>query len=107
MDDKELSAILGDLACSLRHAQAVSLANTRLLVEIVRDLANGEKNRHDYLIGMFDRIGARVGRPPNEDQSRLIDGLFREELSKFFAEVAKSREAPENGDLATEARSRR
>ncbi|WP_158814181.1 type II toxin-antitoxin system HicB family antitoxin [Methylocapsa sp. S129] len=92
IDDKDLSARLEKLADCIRHTQAVSLANNYLLAEIVRDLADGARNRHDYLAGMFERISARADQLPIERQSNpiIVSGLFREELSKFFAQVATS-----------------
>jgi hypothetical protein len=67
----------------------MSLANNYLLAEIVHDLADAKKNRHGYLIGMFERISARADQLPIDKQSPLTNDLLREELSKFFAEVAK------------------
>jgi hypothetical protein len=88
MDDKELSAIEEKFAESLRLAQAMSLANNYVLTEIVRDLADAAKNRHGYLVGMFERISARADQLPIEKQSHQISDLFREELSKIFTQVA-------------------
>jgi hypothetical protein len=88
MDDKELSAIDAEFAESLRRVRAVSLANNFVLTEIVRDLADAAKNRHGYLVGMFERISARADQLPFEKQSHRINDLFREELSKLFTQVA-------------------
>lgn len=98
MDDKELSAILKEIGDSVRHAQAVNLANSYLLTEIVRDLADAARNRHDYLVDMFERINAHVNQLSLENQSHQVNGLVRVELSKFFAQVAKSPKAPEDSD---------
>lgn len=100
LNDKELAAILERLAESARHTQAMSLANNYLLAEIVGELADGARNRHDYLAGMFERISARADRLPLERQSNpiIVGGLFREELSKFFAQIARSPSAPRDGD---------
>ena len=100
MDDGELSATLEKLADSARRAQAVSLANNYLLTEIIRDLADLARNRHDYLAAMFERISARADQLPIERQSNaiILSGLFREELSKFFAQVARAPAAPKDGD---------
>jgi flagellar biosynthesis/type III secretory pathway chaperone len=56
MEDKELTAILKEIGESMRRAQALNLANSYLLAEIVRQLADAATNRHDYLVGMFERI---------------------------------------------------
>jgi hypothetical protein len=55
-----------------------------------RPLADRARNRHDYLAGMFGRIGARLDKLPNEKNSPGVSDLIREELSKFFASAAKS-----------------
>jgi hypothetical protein len=88
MGDEECRA-QDKIADSVRCVQAVSLANNYLLTEIVRDLANAANNRHDYLVSMFERISALADQLPTENQSHLLNDLFREELSKFFAEVAR------------------
>ena len=92
--NEELSAALEKLAESSRRAQAVSLANSYVLREVVRDLADAARNRHGYLADMFERIGARADRLPLDPQSNpaLIGNLFRQELAKFFAEAATARD---------------
>lgn len=90
MNDEDLAATLESLADSLRHAQAVGHVNGFLLGEIVHDLADRARNRHDYLASMFERISARLDKLPIEKNSPLVSDLVREELSKFFASVAKS-----------------
>jgi hypothetical protein len=89
MDDKELSLALETIAASLRDARAAALANSYVLAEIVRDLADSARNRHDYLADMFARISARAERSPIEGPPNGLRALFREELSIFFARVAR------------------
>ena len=89
MDDNELSSAFEKIADSVREARAVALANNYVLAEIVRDLADDARNRHDYLAGMFARISARAERSPIEGPPNGLSALFREELSKFFAHVAR------------------
>lgn len=100
MDDKDHSATLEMLAASVRQAQAISLANACVLKEVVRDLADSARNRHAYLADMFERISARADRLPIERQANpaIVGDLFREELSKFFAEIARTPSALEDGD---------
>lgn len=62
MDDKELSLALEKIADFVKDARAVALVNSYALAEIVRDLADSARNRHDYLAGMFARISARAER---------------------------------------------
>jgi hypothetical protein len=88
MGNEELSAILGKIEVSVRHAQAVGLAHNYLLTEMVCDLADAARNRHAYLADMFERISARADELPIERQSCPVGDLFRQELSKFFAQVA-------------------
>jgi hypothetical protein len=90
MNDEELATTLETLADSMRYAQAVGRVNGFLLGEIVHDLADRARNRHDYLAGMFGRISARLDKLPNEKNLPRVSDLAREELSKFFASVAKS-----------------
>jgi hypothetical protein len=90
MQDKELAAILKEIGESIGRAQALNLANSYLLAEVVRQLADVAVNRHDYLVGMFERVSARAEKPPFDKHSHQINGLLRVELSKFFAQVAKS-----------------
>ena len=90
MNDEELAATLETLADSLRHAEAVVRTNSFLLGEIVDDLANRARNRHDYLASMFERISTRVDKLPIEKNAPAVSDLIREELSKFFASVAKT-----------------
>jgi hypothetical protein len=97
MEDNELSAIFKEIGESLRRAQALNLANNYLLAEIVRQLADSAANRHDYLVGMFERVSARAEQSPFERQSDQTNGLLRVELSKFFAQVARSPKAPDDG----------
>jgi hypothetical protein len=97
MEDNELSAILKEIGESLRRAQALNLANNYLLAEIVRQLADSATNRHDYLVGMFERVGARAEQSPFEWRSDQINDLLRVELSKFFAQVARSPQAAADG----------
>ena len=89
MGDEELSAVEQIIVDAVRRTHALNLVNNYLLAEIVRDLADAANNRHDYLLGMFERISARADQLPIERQSRLTNDLFREELSKFFARVAR------------------
>ena len=98
MDDQELSAILKEIGESVRRAQALSLANSYLLAEIVRQSADAAGNRHDYLVGMFERVSARAEQSPFERRPHQANGLLRVELSKFFAQVANSPKAPADGD---------
>ena len=77
------------IADSARDARAVALANNYILAEIVRDLADGARNRHDYLAGMFAGISAQAERSPIEGPPHGLSAAFREELSKFFARVAR------------------
>jgi hypothetical protein len=88
MDDKELSLALEKIADFVKDARAVALVNSYALAEIVRDLADSARNRHDYLAGMFARISARREivdrRAPNG-----LSAVSREELSIFFARVAR------------------
>ena len=100
MDDEERAAAMDRLAEGVRQAQAVSLANSSVLREIVRDLAAVAENRHGFLADMFERISARADRLPIDGQSNaaLVSGLFRQEVAKFFAEVASNALAPEDGD---------
>jgi hypothetical protein len=98
MEDKELSSILKEIGESMRRAQALNLANSYLLAEIVRQLADAAANRHDHLAGMFERIGARAEQSPSERQSHQTNGLLRVELSKFFAQGANTPKATEDGD---------
>jgi len=90
MDDKEVYATLERLAKSVRQTQAVSLANACVLKEVVCELADSARNRHAYLADLFERISARADRLPVETQANpmIVDDQFREELSKFFAEIA-------------------
>jgi hypothetical protein len=90
MNDEELATRLETLADSATYAQALGCVNGFLLGEIVHDLADRARNRHDYLAGMFRRISARLDKLPNEPNSPPVSDLAREELSKFFASVAKS-----------------
>ncbi len=90
MNDEELATTLKTLGNSVRYAQALGCVNGFLLGEIVHDLADRARNRHDYLVGMFGRISARLDKLPNEKNSPRVSDLAREELSKFFASVAKS-----------------
>jgi hypothetical protein len=89
MDDKELSLALEKIADSMREARALALANNYVLSEIVRDLADDARNRHDYLADMFARISAHAERSPIEGPPYGLSASFREELSKFFARVAR------------------
>jgi hypothetical protein len=89
MGDEELSAVEQKIVDSVRHMHALNLVNNYLLAEIVRDLADAANNRHDYLVGVFERISARADQLPVEKQSHRISDLFREELSEFFAQVAE------------------
>jgi hypothetical protein len=102
MDDDERDAAMETLAEGLRQAQAQNLANSYVLREIVRDLAAAAGNRHGFLADMFARISARADRLPIEGQSNaaIVSGLFRQEVAKFFAEVASNALAPEDGDPA-------
>ncbi len=90
MSEKELAATLETLAYSARHAEAVGRMNGLLLGEIVHDLADGARDRHDYLAGMFGKISERLDRLPIEKNSLRVSDLVREELSRFFASVARS-----------------
>jgi hypothetical protein len=94
MDDEEFSARLEKIADSLAQTQAVNLANHYLLAEITRALADAARNRHDYLAGMFERVRARADQLPIDARSHERNALFREALSKFFAEIADSPKAP-------------
>ena len=96
MDDKELSLALEKIADSLRDARAAALANSYVLAEIVRDRADSARNRHDYLADMFARISARADRASIEGPPHGLSALFREELSKFFARVARGSMSPED-----------
>jgi hypothetical protein len=98
MDNEELTGLLKEIADSMRRAQALSLANSFVLAEIVRQLADAATNRHDYLVGMFERLSARAERARFDEHARPANGLLRVELSKFFAEVAGSPKAPKPGD---------
>jgi hypothetical protein len=88
MGEGELPAVEQKIVDSVRHTDALNLINNYLLAEI-RDLADAARNRHDYLVGMFERISARADQLPIERQSLLTSDLFREELSKFFAQIAR------------------
>ena len=88
MNDDEPSAVLRRIEDSVRHTQAVTLAHNYQLVEIIGDLADAARNRHDYLADMFKRISAYADQLPTEGQPYPVSDLFREELSKLFAEVA-------------------
>jgi hypothetical protein len=96
MDDEELSARLEKIIATLAEMQAVNLANHYLLAEIMRDLADTARNRHDYLAGMFERISARADPLPIDGRAQELNASFRETLSKFFAEIARSPNAPPN-----------
>jgi hypothetical protein len=96
MDDKELSLALEKIVDSVRDARAAALANNYVLAEIVRELADSARNRHDYLADMFARIGAHAERLPIEGPPHDLSALFREELSKFFARVAGGSMSPED-----------
>lgn len=102
MDEDERAAEMESLAAGLRQAQAQNLANSFVLREIVRELAAGAGNRHGFLADMFERISARADRLPIEGQAdaAIVSGLFRQEVAKFFAEVASNARAPEDGDPA-------
>jgi hypothetical protein len=89
MGEGELSAVEQKIVDSVRRTHALNLVNNYLLAEMVRDLADVAKNRHDYLVGMFERISARADRLPIDRQSHLTNDLFREEVSKFFAQIAR------------------
>jgi hypothetical protein len=58
MNDEELATTLETLVDSARYARALGRVNGFLLGEIVHDLADRARNRHDYLAGMFGRISA-------------------------------------------------
>ena len=90
MGDKELAATLETLAYSVTQTEAVGRMNGLLLGEIVHDLADGARDRHDYLAAMFGRISERLDKLPIEKNSPRVSDLVREELSKFFASVARS-----------------
>jgi hypothetical protein len=89
MGDEELSAGEQKIVNSVRRMHALNLVNSDPLAEIVRDLADAANDRHDYLVRMFERISARADQLPIERQSLLTSDLFREELSKFFAQIAR------------------
>jgi hypothetical protein len=89
MDDEELSLALEKIADSMREARALALANNYVLSEIVRDLADDARNRHDYLADMFARISAQAERSPIEGPPYGLSASFREELSKFFSRIAR------------------
>jgi len=67
MGDEELSTVEQKVADSVRQAHALNLVNNYLLAEIVRDLADAANNRHDYLVGMFERISARADHLPSRN----------------------------------------
>jgi hypothetical protein len=96
MDDKELSLALEKIADSVREARALALANNYVLSEIVRDLADDARNRHDYLAGMFARISAQAERSPIEGPPYGLSASFREELSEFFARIARGSTSSED-----------
>jgi hypothetical protein len=91
MDDQELAAILNALTDSVRRAEATTEANSLLLAEIVRDLADAARDRHEYLAGMSQRVTLRLDRSPIDKKPAWLCDLPREELSKLFAEVATRR----------------
>jgi hypothetical protein len=76
MGEGELSAVEQMIVDSVRRTHALSLVNNYLLAEIVRDLADAVKNRHDYLVGTFERIGARAecrrAEPPTSNGSHIL-----------------------------------
>jgi len=87
----ERGTSIEQLADAVRRTQAATLANSFVLREILRDLAGSGRNRHAYLADMFERIGARADRLPiaTDADSAIVGDMFREELAKFFAEVAR------------------
>jgi len=91
MEEEPPAGTVEQLADSVRRTEAIALANRYVLREILRDLADSARNRHAFLADMFDRIGAQADRLPIESRSdpAIVGGLFREELAKFFAEVAR------------------
>jgi hypothetical protein len=99
MGDGELSAVEQKIVDSLRHTHALNLVNNFLLAEIVRDQTGAASNRHDYLVGMFERFSARADQLPIDTQSHLANDLFREELSKFFAQIAWRPEPRQSTDM--------
>ncbi len=98
MDHEELTGLLKEIAESMRRAQALSLANSYLLAEIARQLADAAPNRHDYLVGMFERVSARAEKSPFDEHAQPANGLLRVELSKFFAQIARGPKALRSDD---------
>jgi hypothetical protein len=107
MADEELAGLLKEIADSIQRAQALSVANSHLLAEIVRQLADASANRHDYLAGMFDRISARAEGMRFGERADAADGLLRVELSKFFADVAGGPQTPKTGERPAKGQSTR
>jgi hypothetical protein len=88
MNDDKRSAVPKKIEESVRHTQAMTLAHNYLLAEIIGELADAARSRHDDLADMFERISAHADQLPTERQPYPMGDLFREELSKFFAQVA-------------------
>jgi hypothetical protein len=103
-DDEESGGLLKEITDSVRRTQALSLTNSHVLAEIVRQLVDAATDRHDYLVGMFERVRARAENSGFDKHVQPADGLLRVEISKFFAEVAGSSKALRRDDHAAPGR---
>jgi hypothetical protein len=100
MGEATRDGVFEQIAEAARRAQATSLANRLVLREIRRELAGSRRVRHADLADTFERIGACADRLPIAAGSdpAIVGGMFREELAKFFVEVAGIRSARDDDE---------
>ncbi len=90
MNDREVIDALKKVAGALAETQAANLANSYILFELVRDLADLGDDRHKYFSSLFERVSARADRTPVEQESNPLVVAFRAEIARFFEVVARS-----------------
>lgn len=90
MNDREIIDALRKVAGALAETQAANLANSYILFELVRDLADLGEDRQKYFSALFERVSARADRTPVEQEANPVVVSFRAAIARFFEVVAKS-----------------
>jgi hypothetical protein len=87
MSSEDFGAALREVAETLGQEQAFSLANSYILMEIVRALALASPDPHKYLADMFERVSFRADQGPIDGESHPVTAQFREAIAQFFSKA--------------------
>ncbi|WP_275789772.1 hypothetical protein [Pararhizobium gei] len=89
MDDDIITTI-NKLTKALGQAQGQNIAQSYILMEIVRDLARTQPDPQKYIAGLFERVSGRADQGPVEKEAHPVQAEFRWTVETFFKHAGQS-----------------